>query len=151
MSSPAALETPPRGIPDEVVAVFASFPSPLRDRLLALRQLILDTAAATEGVGDIEETLKWGEPSYVPSATRSGTPVRLNRVKGTDDRYAVYVSCQTSLVGTFRQIYPDLFTYDGTRAITLHVDEPVPTDALAHCIALALRYHADRRENAAPW
>ena len=35
----------------------------VRSNLLILRQLIFDTAAVTEGVGELEETLRWGEPS----------------------------------------------------------------------------------------
>ena len=46
----------------DVAAVFASYPPKMRKHLRALRKLILDTAKATEGVGRIEETLKWGEP-----------------------------------------------------------------------------------------
>ncbi|MGI9414318.1 MAG: hypothetical protein ACR2PM_11650 [Hyphomicrobiales bacterium] len=52
----------------DVRAVFDSYPKQTRDRLLALRGLILDTAARTEGVGALEETLKWGQPSYLTSA-----------------------------------------------------------------------------------
>ena len=35
-----------------------------------LRQLIFETAAATEVVGELEETLKWGEPSYLTPKTK---------------------------------------------------------------------------------
>ena len=45
-----------------VEAVFDAYPEPARGRLMALRRLILETAAATEGVGPLEETLKWGQP-----------------------------------------------------------------------------------------
>jgi hypothetical protein len=31
---------------------------------LALRELVLQVAATTEGVGELEESLKWGEPAY---------------------------------------------------------------------------------------
>ena len=41
----------------DVARAFASYPPPLRRKLMALRALILDTAAATPGVGEIEETL----------------------------------------------------------------------------------------------
>ena len=77
-------------IPRDVAAVFASYPAPVCERLLELRQLILDTAAVTEGVGEIEEALRWNEPSYLTSASKSGTTIRLNRVRGTADRYAIY-------------------------------------------------------------
>ena len=40
----------------------------MRKKLLHLRQIILDTASETEGVNELEETLKWGEPSYLTEA-----------------------------------------------------------------------------------
>jgi len=43
-----------------VAAVFAAYPARVRAKLLALRRLILETAAKTPGVGALEETLKWG-------------------------------------------------------------------------------------------
>jgi hypothetical protein len=60
-----------------VRAAFESWPQPLRARLLALRRLIFDTAAATEDVGCVQETLKWGQPSYLTPETRSGSTVRI--------------------------------------------------------------------------
>lgn len=133
-------------MPDEVADVFDSFPPVLRQRLLGLRKLILATAASTEGVGGIEEGLRWGEPSYLTTETKSGSTVRLGTVKDSKDRYAIYFTCTTGLVDTFRQMYPDLFAYSGNRAISFHVDDVVPTDELGHCIALALRYHLDKED-----
>lgn len=126
----------------EVADVFAAYAPPLRDRLLRLRALILETAAATEGVGPLQETLKWGQPSYLPATTKSGTTVRIDAVKGEPGRYALYVHCQTNLVSTFREMYPDVLTCEGNRAVLFDQDEPLPEDALGHCIALALTYHA---------
>lgn len=130
-------------MPEAVAAVFASYPPVLRERLLALRELVLETAARTRGVGAIEEDIRWGAPSFL-TASKSGSTVRLDRVRGTDDRYAVFFTCTTSLVETFRRRYGDRFRYVGNRAIEFHVDDPVPVDALGDCIALALRYHLDR-------
>ena len=145
MQRPASANDTANPIPDDVAAVFETYPARLRRKLLALRRLILDTASATEGVGRIEETLRWDEPSYLTTETKSGSTVRLNRVKGTQDQYAVYFHCQTTLVETFRQTYGDLFEYSGNRAIVFHVDDVVPTEPLSHCIALALCYHLDKK------
>jgi hypothetical protein len=41
-----------------VVEVFAGYPLGLRRKVLALRQLIFETAAKIDSVGEIEETLK---------------------------------------------------------------------------------------------
>lgn len=43
----------------QVAAVFKTFPARFRKKLMILRQLIFDTAAQTNGVGVLEETLKW--------------------------------------------------------------------------------------------
>jgi hypothetical protein len=55
-----------------VEAVFAAYPKPVKARLLALRRLILDIAKATEGVGALEEALKWGQPSYLTQLAQLG-------------------------------------------------------------------------------
>ncbi len=62
-----------------VARAFAAYPPGMRRKLLALRELILRTAAATGGVGPIEETLKWGEPAYVTSQTGSGSTIAVER------------------------------------------------------------------------
>jgi hypothetical protein len=95
------------GFSDPAVdAVFAAYSKPLKARLLALRRLILDTAKKTEGVGELQETLKWGQPSYLTTATKSGSAIRIDRVKASADQYALYFHCQTGLVATFRELYP---------------------------------------------
>ena len=127
---------------DEVEAVFAAYPDALRDRLLRLRRLIFETARATEGVGPVLETLKWGQPSYLTQASKSGTTIRIDAVKPVPGRYALYVHCQTNLVSTFREMYPDALACEGNRAVVFEQDEAVPEDILRHCIALALTYHS---------
>ena len=74
----------------EVAAVFDKYPEKMREKLMFLRQLIIDTAASTEGVGELEEILKWGEPSYLTSQTKSGSTGRIDWKKRKADEYAVY-------------------------------------------------------------
>ena len=128
-----------------VEAVFSAYPTPVKSRLLALRRLILDTADTTEGVGALEETLKWGQPSYLTAESKSGSTIRIDQVKAEAGRYAVYFHCQTDLVETFRELYPDL-RYGGNRSILLDAGEKLPEAALRHCVALALTYHARKRK-----
>ena len=47
----------------EVETVFQNYPDSVRDKIVALRNLILETARETETITALEETLKWGEPS----------------------------------------------------------------------------------------
>ena len=65
----------PKPVNIEVTAVFNSYPQKVKAKLLFLRQLIFDTAESIEGVGEIEETLKWGEPSYLTPISKSGSTI----------------------------------------------------------------------------
>jgi hypothetical protein len=129
-----------------VSAVFGSYPKPIKAKLLALRRLIFDTAATTKGVGELQETLKWGQPSYLTPETKSGTTIRIDRIKSSAGQYAVYFHCQTDLVETFRELYPKEFTYGGNRSIILDADKKIAEPALRHCVALALTYHLNKRK-----
>ena len=129
-----------------VGAVFGAYPKPLKAKLLALRCLILDTAAATKGVGELQETLKWGQPSYLTAATKSGSTIRIDRVKASANQYAAYFHCQTDLVATFRELYPDQLTCAGNRAVIFNADDDIPEAALRHCVGLALTYHLRKRK-----
>lgn len=60
-------------IPD-IKAVFDAFPEPARTHLLELRKLIEEAAQESEVIGSVQETLKWGEPSY---HCKNGSAVRL--------------------------------------------------------------------------
>ena len=133
----------PPALPDDpaVRAVFEAQPAALRDALLELRGHILAAAAGSGRVGELAETLKWGEPAYLPKRPRVGTTVRINAVKGSADRYAAYFHCQTTLLESFRHLYPGAFEFDGNRAILFQVGEPYAADALRRCLALALTYH----------
>ena len=126
-------------------AVFDGYPRPVRAKLLALRRLIFDTAKATKGVGALEEALKWGQPSYLTTETGSGSTVRIGRDKAIDGQVAIYFHCQTDLVATFRELYPDKWSYGGNRCILLNVEDKLDETALRHCIALALTYHLNKR------
>ncbi len=122
-----------------VQAVFDSYPPALRKKLLALRQLVLDTAASTEGVGAIDETLRWGEPAYV-TQNKKGSTVRIDRKKGLDS-YAIYFNCNTTLVDTFRSMFPHSFHFEGNRALVFDAKDALPKEELAFCIGMALTYH----------
>lgn len=128
-----------------VAAKFDAYPPHVRPKLLALRALVLDTAACTEGVGEIEESLKWGEPAYAPH-NKSGSAVRMDWKRKHPDRYALYFHCQTNLVETFRTLFPDDFRFEGNRALVFGLQDKLPRDELALCIAASLTYHLKQRK-----
>ena len=125
----------------EVESVFSGYPPKQAERLLRLRRLIFETADSTEGVGPLQETLKWGQPSYLTTQTKSGTTIRIDHVATAPGRCAMYVHCQTKLVETFRELYPDALTCEGDRAIVFEPEDDIPESIVRHCIALALTYH----------
>src|ERR1700759_5027745 len=93
-TKPRTTANPAGGRDPAVDAVFSAYPKPLKAKLLALRRLIFDTARTTKGVGALQETLKWGQPSYLTKDTRSGSTIRIDRVKSDATRYAIYFHCQ---------------------------------------------------------
>ncbi len=116
---------------------FQSYPDHIRKRLLFLRGLIIETASAIDDVGELEETVKWGEPSYV---SRIGSTIRIDWKEKQPDQYAMYFNCQTKLVDTFKELYRNVFTFEGNRAIVFHDDESIAVEELRQCITLSLRY-----------
>jgi len=129
----------------EAKALFSTYPKAVRDYLGALRALIFETAQHTDGVGHIEETLKWGQASYITSETKSGTTIRIDRFD--NDKVALLFHCQTTLVSSFRDIFGDYLQYEKNRAIILDPMQPLPRNELEACIRMALTYHLNRRGN----
>lgn len=121
-----------------VEKVLNSYPAPIPKKLAQLRQLILDTASEIESVDELEETLKWGEPSYL---AKKGSTVRIDWKKKKPNQYAIYFKCTSKLVSTFKEVYPTTFNYEGKRAIVFSMTDEIPVAALKQCIGKALTYH----------
>jgi hypothetical protein len=130
----------------DVAAVLADYPVPIQQKLMQLRQMLLTKAAEVDEVGVVEETLKWGEPSYL---TKNGSTIRMAWKKSLPDHYAIYFNCKTKLVDTFKEIYRDQFQFEGNRALVFHMNDdlnfpshsPAHSLAIEHCMAMALNYH----------
>lgn len=127
----------------DVQARFEAYPDEVRPRMLALRELVLETAEQTAGVGGIDETLKWGEPAYV-TVNKAGSTVRIDWKPKAPDQYAVYFNCQTDLVERFRLLFPNDFRFEGNRALVLPLAGTLPADALGLCLAAAFTCHLNR-------
>ena len=130
----------------EVAAVFDAYPKEIKLKLMFLRQLIFDVASRTDGVGEIEETLRWGQPSYLTTQSRSGSLVRIGQIKSQKGKYAMYFHCQTTLVDTFKEMYQDVFKFGGNRSINFSEEDKVPVAALSQCISMALTYHLNKKQ-----
>ncbi|MCR9135261.1 MAG: DUF1801 domain-containing protein [Alphaproteobacteria bacterium] len=135
--------TQPVSMTDDVKAVFDAMSEDVRPVLLEMRDLVFDTAMKTDETGELVETLKWGQPSYLTVRPKSGSTIRLGISKS--GRPALFCHCQTSLVSQFQELYPQLFDFEGNRAMVIRDDIGLPRDELSHCIALALTYHKRKR------
>jgi hypothetical protein len=132
----------------DVKAAFAAYPSEVKAGLLVLRELIFDTAAKTEGVGALQETLKWRQPSYLTPETKSGSTIRIDHIAKQPGRYALYFHCQSGLVDRFRELYRDRFDFEGKRALIFTAGKRLPEKQLRHCIAMALTHHRRKKSQA---
>jgi len=117
---------------------FQSFPSHVRPKIDALRALILEVASEDGSIGSIEETLKWGEPSYI---AKKGLTIRINWSAKSPDQYGMYFQCTSKMIPTIQEIYGDLFRYQSTRALLFGFEDTIPVEELKNCIYMALHYH----------
>lgn len=122
----------------EVQVVFDRYPDWAREKLLVLRELIVETAKETEDIAALEETLKWGEPSYL---TKNGSTIRMDWKSKSPNQYALYFKCTSRLVETFKVIFNNVFEFEGKRALVFQKDDKIPVEELKHCIRAALTYH----------
>jgi hypothetical protein len=126
-----------------VEAVFNACPAAVKRRMLALRAMVFEVAATTPGVGELQETLKWGEPAYLTAQSKSGSTIRMAPGKAST-QYALHFNCNSRLVDTFRTLFPAEFIYEGNRSIVFDTAKEVPALALKFCIAMALTYHRNK-------
>ena len=117
---------------------FKSYPAHIRPKMKALRKLILESAEELSEVVELEETLKWGEPSYL---NKYGSTIRMDWKAKTPEQYAIYFKCTSKLVTTFKEVFPEEFQFEKNRAIVFNLNEKVPEKPLKKCIKAALIYH----------
>ena len=122
----------------EVELGFNNYPDLIRKKILYLRSLVLEAASEMEGISNLEETLKWGEPSYL---VKNGSTIRIDWKKNKPNQYAIYFKCTSKLVPTFKMIYKDIFRFEGNREIIFQVKDEIPKVELKNCITAALTYH----------
>ena len=116
---------------------FEQYPAAAKARLEELRSLIFHCATEL-GIKKVDESLKWGEPSY---HAKTGSPIRIDWKDKSPNHYYLFFHCQTKLVDTFRELYGDSLNFEGNRALVLNLSDPLPVEMLKHCLSLALSYH----------
>ncbi len=122
----------------KVDQVFAGYPETVRDKMQFLRELVIETAKEIQSIDELEETLKWGEPSFV---TKNGSTLRMDWKEKAPNQYAMYFQCTSRLVDTFRLVFDQKFQYEGKRAIVFQLNQKIPVEELKECIRASLTYH----------
>lgn len=124
---------------DPVAAAFDAAAPKARTGLLTLRDLIFETAAELPGIGRLQEALRWGQPAYLTPETKSGSTLRLGVPKKAE--FALFVTCKTSLIADYTDMFPGQDRIEGSRAILF--DDPSQIDPQRHgwLIRRALTYH----------
>ena len=81
----AETQMPKTPAPSPAIATkINSYPAAINDALFHLREMIYQVASEHDDVGDIEETLKWGQPSYI---SKNGSTVRIDGNAKKPDQY----------------------------------------------------------------
>jgi hypothetical protein len=122
----------------KVEMVFNNYPESVRNKMLALRKLVIETVSGIDGITELEETLKWGEPSYL---TKNGSTLRMDWKSKNPNQYAIYFKCTSRLVETFKIVFGNTFVFEGNRAIIFQMDDEIPVNELKECIKTTLIYH----------
>lgn len=86
----------------------------VRHKLEEVRQLVLQAARETKGVGEVLEALRWGQFSFLTFESGSGSTIRIDGRKDSD-KLAIYFHCQSGLISHFKQLYPDTFVFEAER------------------------------------
>lgn len=122
---------------NEAKKKLCSYDTEERVKIQKLRKLIIESARELK-IDTLEETLKWGELSYI---VKNGSTIRIDtRAQKTGD-YAMYFKCTSKLVSTFKKVHGETFTYEKNRAIVFSDEDTIPTREVKICIELALKYH----------
>lgn len=122
---------------DQAVAIhFEQYPAQFKEPLVQVRELIFETAAKVSPEESLSESLKWNQPSYT---SKGASPIRIDRFG--EDKIALLFHCQTTLVATFREMFPEILEFSKNRGIILDANKALPVNELSFCIQMALTYH----------
>lgn len=125
----------------EARSAYERAPKPIRKKVLQLREWILEVASeCREEIGEVEETLKWEAPSYLPRLKNRGTTIRIEWSEERQE-FGLFFHCQSSMIPRIRKKFPKKFRCQGNRAVIFGFEEKLPKKELKGCIRMALRYH----------
>ena len=122
-----------------VESAFAAFPAEAQKTAFALRDLIFDVAAQTPQAGPIEETLRWGQPAYLTSQSKTGSTLRIGVMKTGEA--AIFAHCATTIISTYAATFPEMDRIEGNRAVVFSSADDIVPKRLRLLIRHGLTYH----------
>lgn len=128
-------------LPEHVQTAFSKYPDAVKVSLIEARALLLSVKQDDPEIGELDETLRWGEVSYLTEKPKTGSMVRLAMTKS--GKPALFFHCGTTLVERFRTQYSHVFEFEDNRALVLTQPVDETSEELKHCISQALRYRID--------
>ncbi|KJE34400.1 hypothetical protein UF64_15085 [Thalassospira sp. HJ] len=130
----------------EVAAKFNACPAAARRALMSIRDWVFELAGEIDGVGQVTESLKWGEPAWRPKSG-SGITIRADWKPKAPDQVMIFFDCKTDLIDRTRSLLSADLATEGNRAIILPLDRPLPEPAIKTALSWALTYHLDRKSS----
>ncbi|MEP5732549.1 MAG: hypothetical protein ABJL67_24625 [Sulfitobacter sp.] len=134
--------------PQPLLDIIAHWSDPAQQAVWICRTLFHQISTERD-IGPLDETLKWGQPSWRPVRPRTGSTLRMGWRQADADHLAFFVDCKTNLAAQMQDIYPDVFQNDGKRALLLPLSRPFAEQAVAHLAELTFTYHQRKRVAAA--
>lgn len=119
------------------------WPAPAQSVIWTCRTLF-HRIAQENNIGVLDETLKWGQPSWRPRRARTGSTLRMNWSPASPDQMSFFVDCKTDLAARMATLYPTPFSNDGRRRLDMSLALPLPEQALAHLAEMTFTYHLRR-------
>lgn len=126
--------------PAPLLEHIAHWSEPAQNALWSCRAVFHDIAAQN-ALGPLDETLKWGKPSWRPKRPRTGSTLRMDWQPNAPHRLSLFVDCKTDLAARMADLYADVLTNDGRRAMGLALTAPLPEQAIAHLAQMTFTYH----------
>ncbi|WP_232227806.1 hypothetical protein [Leptospira wolbachii] len=105
---------------------------------MEIRDWVYDLSVADARIGEIEECIKWGQPSFLTPITKSGSTIRIGKVSDTE--FALFFNCKTTIAQEIAIEFPEL-KCDGKRALYFAANQKLAKTKVISCLQKALLYH----------
>ncbi|MGE8720984.1 DUF1801 domain-containing protein [Leptospira terpstrae] len=131
-------------IPSESLSSYYFNLSPVMlDKFMEIRNWIYEISQANDQIGEIEECIKWGQPSFLTPITKSGSTIRIGKVN--DAEFALFFNCKTTIAQEIAIEFPEL-KCDGKRALYFAANQKLAKTKVISCLQKALLYHKRKSE-----